>query len=63
MYVCFLQLEENLVQHINSLTQDSESDFWRKARFLVHTSRQLASHKDGEYKIGFIIEYGIIQSG
>ncbi|KAL5780952.1 hypothetical protein ACOSQ2_011689 [Xanthoceras sorbifolium] len=45
------QLEENLLQHVNSLVQDSDSDFWRKARFLVHTGRQLASHKAGKIRI------------
>nr|AVV48328.1 squamosa promoter binding-like protein [Litchi chinensis] len=45
------QLEENLLQHVDSLIQDSELDFWRKARFLVHTGRQLASHKDGKIRL------------
>lgn len=43
----FLQLQENLLQHVNSLVRDPGSDFWRTGRFLIHTDRQLASHKDG----------------
>lgn len=44
------QLEGNLLRYVNCLLQDSDSDFWRKARFLVHAgNRQLASHKDGKY--------------
>ncbi|CAL5383262.1 unnamed protein product [Camellia sinensis] len=42
------QLEENLLRHINSLIRDSDTDFWRDGRFLVHTGRRLASYKDGE---------------
>ncbi|XP_012463909.1 squamosa promoter-binding-like protein 14 [Gossypium raimondii] len=43
------QLEGNLLRYVNCLLQDSDSNFWRKARFLVHTgNRQLASHKDGK---------------
>ncbi|KAM7253347.1 hypothetical protein ACFE04_025965 [Oxalis oulophora] len=45
------QLEENLLQRVDSLVQDSYSDFWRKSRFLVNTGRQLASHKDGKIRI------------
>ncbi|KAK4859375.1 hypothetical protein QYF36_004440 [Acer negundo] len=45
------QFEENLLQHVNSLVQDSDLDFWRKARFLLHTGRQLASHKDGKIRL------------
>lgn len=46
----FFQLEGNLLQQVNCLVQDSYSDFWREARFLVHIGRRLASHKDGEYR-------------
>ncbi|XWS24642.1 hypothetical protein CRYUN_Cryun28dG0120000 [Craigia yunnanensis] len=45
------QLEGNLLQYVNCLLQDSDSDFWRKARFLVHTGRLLASHKDGKIRL------------
>ncbi|CAN8304568.1 unnamed protein product [Cochlearia groenlandica] len=41
------QLEQNLVQQVGVLLQNSHSDFWRDARFLVNTGRQLASHKNG----------------
>lgn len=46
----FLQLQDNLLQHLSSLVQSSASDFWRSGRFLVHTGRQLASHKDGKHE-------------
>ena len=42
----FVQLEENLLQRVSSLVQDSE--FWSNTRFLVNTGRQLASYKHGE---------------
>ncbi|PON73252.1 SBP-box transcription factor [Trema orientale] len=45
------QLQENLLQHLSSLVQSSASDFWRDGRFLVHTGRQLASHKDGKFRL------------
>lgn len=45
------QLEENLLHRVNSLVQDSDSDFWRNGRFLVHTGRELASHKDGKIRL------------
>uniref|UniRef100_A0A5B6YZU9 Putative squamosa promoter-binding-like protein 14 isoform X1 n=2 Tax=Davidia involucrata TaxID=16924 RepID=A0A5B6YZU9_DAVIN len=45
------QLEENLPQRVSSLVQDSDSDFWRNGRFLVHTGRQLASHIDGRIRL------------
>ncbi|XP_057737547.1 squamosa promoter-binding-like protein 14 isoform X1 [Arachis stenosperma] len=41
------QLEENFLQHVHSLIQ-SNSDFWRIGRFLVHSGNQLALHKDGK---------------
>lgn len=44
----FLQLEGNFLQYINSLLQDSGTDFWETGRFLAHTDKQIASHKDGE---------------
>ncbi|XP_021283617.1 squamosa promoter-binding-like protein 14 [Herrania umbratica] len=50
-YVAWEQLEGNLLQYVNSLLHYTDSDFWRKARFLVHTGRQLASHKDGKIRL------------
>ncbi|KAK3122138.1 hypothetical protein QOZ80_8BG0665580 [Eleusine coracana subsp. coracana] len=41
------ELEENLLQRVNSLVQSSDVDFWRKGRFLVRTDTQLVSYKDG----------------
>ncbi|KAL8126935.1 squamosa promoter-binding-like protein 14 isoform X2 [Apium graveolens] len=41
------QLEDNLLQNISALVQDSEDPFWRKGRFLVNTGRQFASYQDG----------------
>ncbi|CAN6845521.1 unnamed protein product [Brassica oleracea] len=43
------QLEENLLQRVSSLVQDSE--FWSNTRFLVNTGRQLASYKHGEIRL------------
>ncbi|KAG2254502.1 hypothetical protein Bca52824_084638 [Brassica carinata] len=43
------QLEENLLQRVSSLVQDSE--FWSSTRFLVNTGRQLASHKHGRIRL------------
>lgn len=45
------ELQENLLQHVNSLIQDPHSEFWRTGRFLIHTDRQLASHKDGKIRL------------
>ncbi|XP_076955159.1 squamosa promoter-binding-like protein 16 [Bidens hawaiensis] len=42
------QLEGNFVQYINSLLQDSGTDFWESGRFLARTEKQIASHKDGK---------------
>ncbi|GJT37341.1 isoamylase 3, chloroplastic isoform X1 [Tanacetum coccineum] len=39
-------LERNFVQYINSLLQDSGTDFWGTGRFLAHTEKQVASHMD-----------------
>ncbi|XP_071712032.1 squamosa promoter-binding-like protein 16 [Rutidosis leptorrhynchoides] len=41
-------LEGNFIQYINSLLQDSGTDFWGTGRFLAHTEKQIASHKDGK---------------
>lgn len=48
VYVLF-QLQDYLLQRISSLIQCSDSDFWRRGRFLVHTGQHLASHKDGRH--------------
>ncbi|KAF4365386.1 hypothetical protein CsatB_007948 [Cannabis sativa] len=45
------QLQENLLQRLSSLVHSSASDFWRNGRFLVHAGRQLASHKDGKFRL------------
>ncbi|KAL5977568.1 Squamosa promoter-binding-like protein [Asimina triloba] len=45
------QLQEDLSQRVGSLIKGSDSDFWRTGRFLVHTDRQLASHKDGKVRL------------
>ncbi|KAL1219766.1 Squamosa promoter-binding-like protein 14 [Cardamine amara subsp. amara] len=44
------QLEQNLLQRLGVLLQNSHSDFWRNARFIVNTGRQLASHKNGRVR-------------
>jgi len=46
-----MQLEENLLQRVNSLVQSSDMDFWRKGRFLVRTDSQLVSYKAGMCKL------------
>ncbi|KAL1190015.1 Squamosa promoter-binding-like protein 16 [Cardamine amara subsp. amara] len=43
------QLEENLLQRVSSLVQDS--DFWSNTRFLVNTGRQLVSYKHGRIRL------------
>ncbi|XP_020268251.1 squamosa promoter-binding-like protein 15 isoform X2 [Asparagus officinalis] len=45
------ELEGDLLHRINSLVQNSDSEFWIDGRFLVRTSRQLASHKDGKVRL------------
>lgn len=42
------QLEGNFLQYINALVQESGTDFWGSGRFLAHTEKQIASHKDGK---------------
>lgn len=49
--MCSFQLEQNFVERVNALVESSDSDFWRSGRFIVHTGRQLVSHKDGEHKL------------
>lgn len=46
-----MQLEENLLQRVNSLVQSSDMDFWRNGRFLVRTDSQLVSYKAGMCKL------------
>nr|UKB92867.1 squamosa promoter-binding-like protein 15 [Lilium brownii var. viridulum] len=45
------ELEENLLQRVNSLVQGTDSNFWRSGRFLACTSKQLVSHKDGKIRM------------
>ncbi|KAE9595372.1 hypothetical protein Lal_00031378 [Lupinus albus] len=45
------ELEDNFLQRVHSLIQNSDSDFWRNARFLVHFGSRLASHKDGKIRL------------
>lgn len=45
------ELEEEFLQRVTSLVDNSDSEFWRNGRFLVRTSRQLASHKDGKIRL------------
>ncbi|KAL5220789.1 hypothetical protein ABZP36_025502 [Zizania latifolia] len=45
------ELEENLLQRVNTLVQCSDLDFWRKGRFLVRTDTQLVSFKDGTTRL------------
>ncbi|XP_027362881.1 squamosa promoter-binding-like protein 14 [Abrus precatorius] len=47
----WVKLEENFLQRVHSLIQNSDSEFWRNGRFLVHSGSQLASHKDGNIRI------------
>ncbi|CAH8389959.1 unnamed protein product [Eruca vesicaria subsp. sativa] len=44
------QLEQNLLQRVTVMLQDSHSGFWRNSRFIVNTGRQLASHKNGRIR-------------
>ncbi|GJZ21526.1 ribonuclease H-like domain-containing protein [Tanacetum coccineum] len=46
----FALLERNFVQYINSLLQDSGTDFWGTGRFLAHTEKQVASHMDVSFE-------------
>ncbi|KAK4781867.1 hypothetical protein SAY86_015969 [Trapa natans] len=45
------QLEENLPQHLNTLLQAPDSDFWKTGRFLVSTGQKLASQNDGKTRL------------
>ncbi|CAH8347033.1 unnamed protein product [Eruca vesicaria subsp. sativa] len=44
------QLEQNLMQRVGAMLQDSHSSFWRNTRFILNTGRQLASHKNGKIR-------------
>ncbi|KAJ0257501.1 Squamosa promoter-binding-like protein 16 [Hirschfeldia incana] len=48
--VAWEQLEQNLLQRVAVMLQDSRSGFWRNSRFIVNTGRQLASHKNGRIR-------------
>ncbi|XP_072977182.1 squamosa promoter-binding-like protein 15 [Typha angustifolia] len=49
--VAWDELEGDLLQRVTTLVQCSESDFWKNGRFLVRTSRQLVSYKDGTIRL------------
>lgn len=56
VYLCMTsiawhELEEDLLQRVSSLVNGSGSSFWRNLRFLVRTSVQIISHKDGKVRI------------
>lgn len=44
-------LDEDIIRRIGLLVDNSDSEFWSNGRFLVRTSRQLASHKDGKIRL------------
>lgn len=43
-----LQLEQNILYYVKSLVKDIDVNFWANGRFLVHTDRQMAFHKEGK---------------
>ncbi|KAG8377185.1 hypothetical protein BUALT_Bualt08G0001800 [Buddleja alternifolia] len=45
------QFEENLLDYVKCLVKGIDVDFWGNVRFLVHTDRQMASHKDGRIRL------------
>ncbi|XP_058069804.1 squamosa promoter-binding-like protein 14 isoform X2 [Magnolia sinica] len=49
--IAWEELQEDLIRCVSTLLQGSDLDFWRTGRFLVHTDRQLASHKDGKIRL------------
>ncbi|XP_074564842.1 squamosa promoter-binding-like protein 15 [Curcuma longa] len=49
--IAWEELESDLLQRVTSLIQCSETEFWRNARFLICTNRQLVSHKDGKIRV------------
>ncbi|KAK8964372.1 Squamosa promoter-binding-like protein 15 [Platanthera guangdongensis] len=56
VYLCMAsiawhELEEDLLQRVKSLVNGSGSRFWRNVRFLVRTSGQIISHKDGKIRV------------
>ncbi|KAJ8747436.1 hypothetical protein K2173_007341 [Erythroxylum novogranatense] len=44
-------LDRNLLQQVDSLVQNSNSDLWRTGRFIMQIGRQLASQKDGRTRL------------
>ncbi|KAL7116397.1 hypothetical protein ACP275_03G002800 [Erythranthe tilingii] len=45
------QIDENLLNYVKSLVKDVDIDFWGNGRFLVHTDRQMVSHKEGKIRL------------
>ncbi|XP_057794763.1 squamosa promoter-binding-like protein 14 [Salvia miltiorrhiza] len=45
------QLEDNLLNYVKSLVKDIDIDFWGNGRFLIHTDRQMVSHKEGKIRL------------
>ncbi|KAI3465501.1 hypothetical protein Pfo_022164 [Paulownia fortunei] len=45
------QLEENLLNYVKSLVEDIDVDFWGNGRLLIHTDRQMVSHKEGKIRL------------
>ncbi|KAI3871330.1 hypothetical protein MKW92_033033 [Papaver armeniacum] len=45
------QFQQDFLQRVKLLVNEQNSDFWRNGRFLIHTGRQLASHKDGNFRL------------
>lgn len=53
-----LQLEENLLTYVRTLVKDIDIDFWGNGRFLIHTDRQIVSHKEG--RCCFFVIWGLL---
>nr|CAB3483467.1 unnamed protein product [Digitaria exilis] len=45
--IAWEELEENLLQRVNTLVQNPDLDFWREGRFLVRTDSKLVSYNEG----------------
>ncbi|KAL1547124.1 SBP domain [Salvia divinorum] len=45
------QLEEDLLNYVKSLVKDIDIEFWGNGRFLIHTDRQMVSHKEGKIRL------------
>ncbi|KAL0313814.1 UNVERIFIED_CONTAM: Squamosa promoter-binding-like protein 14 [Sesamum angustifolium] len=43
--------QKTFLNHVKSLVKDIDVDFWGNERFLVHTDRQMACHKDGKIRL------------